>query len=122
MVKLDFDVPARGRVPPVGPGSPSPGGHRGRKSLSGKGLALLPGARTVFNWGAGLDPSTRRRDANVHLFGTGKWNRVLIDATKNLDYEPDEHGNRWPPSVRPSDEDIERVQSILDEIIVRANR
>ena len=58
------------------------------------------------NWGAGLDPSTRRRDANVHLFGTGKWNRVLIDATVNLDYEPDEDGNRFPPSVRPTDEDI----------------
>src|SRR3546814_3680255 len=24
------------------------------------------------NWGAGLDPSVRRRGANVHLFGTGK--------------------------------------------------
>ena len=23
------------------------------------------------------------------LFGTGKWNRVLIDATMNLDYDPD---------------------------------
>ena len=58
------------------------------------------------NWGAGLDPSTRRRDANVHLFGTGKWNRVLIDATVNLDYEPDEEGNRFPPSVRPREDDI----------------
>ncbi len=74
------------------------------------------------NWGAGLDPSTRKRDANIHLFGTGKWNRVLIDATKNLDYEPDEHGNRFPPTVHPSEEDIAQVQSILDEIIVRSNR
>jgi 4-hydroxy-3-polyprenylbenzoate decarboxylase len=29
-------------------------------------------------FGAGLDPSTRRRDRNADLFGTGKWNRVLI--------------------------------------------
>ena len=42
------------------------------------------------NWGAGLDPSVRRRDANVHLFGTGKWSRVLTDATINSDYEPRE--------------------------------
>ncbi len=28
-------------------------------------------------FGAGLDPSTRRRDRNVMQFGTGKWNRVL---------------------------------------------
>jgi len=68
------------------------------------------------NWGAGLDPSTRRRDANVHMFGTGKWNRVLIDATMNLDYEPDEDGNRFPPNVRPSDEDIEAVRNVLDRI------
>ena len=40
-------------------------------------------------FGAGLDPSTRKRDRNPALFGTGKWNRVLIDATINLDYDPD---------------------------------
>jgi len=34
-------------------------------------------------------PSARRRDRNPALFGTGKWNRVLIDATMNLDYDPD---------------------------------
>ena len=27
-------------------------------------------------FGAGLDPSTRRRDRNPALFGTGKWNRA----------------------------------------------
>ena len=40
----------------------------------------------------------------------------------NLDCEPDEQGNRFRPTVRPSDEDISRVQSILDEFIVRSNR
>ena len=68
------------------------------------------------NWGAGLDPSTRRRDANVHLFGTGKWNRVLIDATVNLDYEPDEDGNRFPPTVRPADADIKAALDRWEEL------
>ena len=70
------------------------------------------------NWGAGLDPSTRRRDANVHLFGTGKWNRVLIDATQNLDYEPDSEflGDRFPPSVRPNDDDIASAKSRWKEL------
>ena len=54
-------------------------------------------------FGAGLDPSTRRRDRNPDLFGTGKWNRVLIDATINLDYDPDPElgGARFPPTVWP---------------------
>ena len=54
-------------------------------------------------FGAGLDPSTRRRDRNPALFGTGKWNRVLIDATMNLDYDPDPElgGARFPPKVWP---------------------
>lgn len=68
------------------------------------------------NWGAGLDPSTRRRDANVHLFGTGKWNRVLTDATINLDYEPYEDGNRYPPSVRLSEQDTAAVMARWKEL------
>ena len=62
-------------------------------------------------FGLGLDPSTRRRDRNPALFGTGKWNRVLIDATMNLDYDPDPDlgGARFPPKVWPSDSDIAAV-------------
>lgn len=67
-------------------------------------------------WGAGLDPSTRRRDANVHLFGTGKWNRVLIDATMNLDYEPDEQGRRFPPTVWPDSQDADAVRRRWTEL------
>ena len=58
----------------------------------------------------------RRRDADALLFGTGKWHRVLIDATINLDYEPDEDGNRFPPTVRPAEEDVARVRARLDEL------
>ena len=62
-------------------------------------------------FGSGLDPSMRRRDRNAHLFGTGKWNRVLIDATINLDYDPDPDlgGARFPPTVRPAQADIDAV-------------
>src|SRR5580704_9523322 len=62
-------------------------------------------------FGAGLDPSTRRRDRNPALFGTGKWNRVLIDATMNLDYDPDPDlgGARFPPKVWPGEADVAAV-------------
>ena len=62
------------------------------------------------NWGAGLDPSVRRRDADVLRFGTGKWNRVLIDATINLDYDAERGGDRYPPTVRPADGDIRALE------------
>jgi len=46
----------------------------------------------------------------VHLFGTGKWSRVLTDATINLDYEPERNGDRYPPTVRPSVEDMKSIE------------
>ena len=63
------------------------------------------------NWGAGLDPSVRARDSNVHLFGTGKWHRVLFDCTINLDYEPDSEGRRYPPTIHPEGEDAEKIRN-----------
>jgi len=69
-------------------------------------------------FGAGLDPSTRRRDRNVHQFGTGKWNRVLIDATINLDYDPDPDlgGARFPPTVWPDQKDIDAARARWSEL------
>jgi UbiD family decarboxylase len=69
-------------------------------------------------FGAGLDPSTRRRDRNVAQFGTGKWNRVLIDATVNLDYDPDPDlgGARFPPTVWPEQRDIDAVKARWNEL------
>ena len=69
------------------------------------------------NFGAGLDPSVRARDRNPRLFGTGKWHRVLIDATINLDYDPDPAygGQRYPPTVEPAPEDIEAVRKRWSE-------
>ena len=69
-------------------------------------------------FGAGLDPSMRRRDRNVTLFGTGKWNRMLIDATINLDYDPDPDlgGARFPPTVWPGKDDIAAAQARWSEL------
>jgi len=69
-------------------------------------------------FGAGIDPSTRKRDRNPELFGTGKWHRVLIDATMNLDYDPDPDldGARFPPKVWPGETDVQAVQARWKEL------
>jgi 4-hydroxy-3-polyprenylbenzoate decarboxylase len=69
-------------------------------------------------FGAGLDPSTRRRDRNAALFGTGKWNRMLIDATMNLDYDPDPDlgGARFPPLVWPDRADVDAAYARFPEL------
>ena len=45
-------------------------------------------------------------------YGTGKWARMLIDATVNMDFPPEEQygGDRYPPSVMPSKEDWAAVE------------
>ena len=72
-------------------------------------------------FGLGLDPSTRKRDRNPALFGTGKWNRVLIDATINLDYDPDPDfgGARFPPTVWPEKADERRRLGALERARAR---
>jgi 4-hydroxy-3-polyprenylbenzoate decarboxylase len=69
-------------------------------------------------FGMGLDPSTRRRDRNPALFGTGKWSRVLIDATMNLDYDPDPEfdGARFPPLAWPDEKDAEAAYARFAEL------
>jgi UbiD family decarboxylase len=69
-------------------------------------------------FGLGLDPSVRKRDRNPTLFGTGKWNRVLIDATMNLDYDPDPDfgGARFPPKVWPEKADIDKAYARWSEL------
>jgi len=68
-------------------------------------------------WGSLLDPSTRLGDRDPLLYGTGKWCRVLIDATVNLDFEPEEQydGNRYPPMVMPHKADMDLVNSRWQE-------
>jgi 4-hydroxy-3-polyprenylbenzoate decarboxylase len=51
-------------------------------------------------FGSVLDPSTPRAQANPLKYGTGKWTRVLIDATRNWEFEPNPAwGNRRYPPV-----------------------
>src|ERR1700722_13686473 len=68
-------------------------------------------------FGLGLDPSTRRRDRNPALFGTGKWNRVLIDSTLILNYDPVPSlgGALFPPTVCPSPDDVAAVKARWSE-------
>jgi len=69
-------------------------------------------------FGMGIDPSMRKRDRNPTLFGTGKWSRVLIDATMNLDYDPDPDygGARFPPTVWPDNDDIAKAYARWSEL------
>lgn len=71
-------------------------------------IIFVPGT-----FGSALDPSTRLKYNDVEKFGTGKWCRVLIDATMNMDYEPEEKhgGNRYPPTVKPLQKDLDLVNS-----------
>ena len=69
-------------------------------------IIFFPGS-----FGSLLDPSTRLKYRDPLLFGTGKWCRVLIDCTVNLDFDPEEQygGNRYPPMVMPHKEDMDLV-------------
>ena len=68
-------------------------------------------------FGSLLDPLTRLSDRDPMLYGTGKWTRMLIDATVNMDFDPEEQysGNRYPPMVIPHDEDWEKVDQRWEE-------
>ncbi len=68
-------------------------------------------------FGSLLDPSTRLSERDPLLYGTGKWTRMLIDATVNLDFDLEEQygGNRYPRMVIPHDEDQEKVDSRWEE-------
>jgi hypothetical protein len=66
----------------------------------------------VFFWHRLRRPVDLPRVPDTNLYGTGKWCRVLIDATINLDFEPQANygGDRYPPMVKPEKEDWERVE------------
>jgi UbiD family decarboxylase len=75
-------------------------------------IVFFPGT-----FGSALDPSTRLKFRDTNLYGTGKWCRVLIDATVNLDFEPEANygGERYPPMVRPDQDDWALVERRWDE-------
>lgn len=53
-------------------------------------------------FGSPLDPSTPAHLNNPGKYGSGKWTRVLIDATRNWEFEPNERfgGRRYPPIAK----------------------
>jgi UbiD family decarboxylase len=71
------------------------------------GIVVFPG---IF--GSPIDPSTPLADRDVRQLGTGLWNRVLFDATRNWKFErrPEWDGERFPPTVRPAPDDEARVR------------
>jgi 4-hydroxy-3-polyprenylbenzoate decarboxylase len=59
-------------------------------------------------FGSVLDPSTPRAQANPAKYGTGCWTRVLIDATRNWEFEPNPAwGNRRYPPVNTLEPELE---------------
>jgi 4-hydroxy-3-polyprenylbenzoate decarboxylase len=52
-------------------------------------------------------------DRDVAQLGTGLWNRMLIDATRNWKHPRQERwGNeRFPPTVKPHPDDAARVEA-----------
>ncbi|MBU2608609.1 MAG: UbiD family decarboxylase [Chloroflexi bacterium] len=69
-------------------------------------IVFFPGT-----FGSVLDPSTRIKDRDEMRFGTGKWTRILIDATRNWDYEkvPEWGGQVYPPSATALSEEQEEL-------------
>ena len=68
-------------------------------------------------FGSPLDPSTRHEYANIRKYGTARWTRVLIDATRNWTFEPnpDWDGRRMSP-IASMDPELERkIASRWDE-------
>jgi len=70
------------------------------------GIVIFPG---IF--GSPIDPSTPLEDRDVAQLGTGLWNRVLIDATRNWKNprRAEWNNERFPPTVRPAPDDEARV-------------
>lgn len=70
-------------------------------------LVVFPGCS-----GSIMDPSTRLEDRDPVKYGTGKWNRLLIDATMNWDFprRPEWGNNFYPPLNRFNEEILESVR------------
>jgi len=60
-------------------------------------------------FGSVLDPSTPLHQANIRKYGTGMWTRLLIDATRNWEFERNsDWGNRRFPPVNTIAVELER--------------
>lgn len=67
--------------------------------------------------GSALDPSTPPEKNDGNKYGTGQWTRMLIDATRNweIDPQPKWGGRRFPPTDRLEVELEERIASRWNE-------
>jgi UbiD family decarboxylase len=83
-----------------------------RVNAGEEGIVVFPG---IF--GSPIDPSTPLADRDVSRLGTGLWNRVLIDATRSWKFErrPEWDNERFPPTVRPAEEDEALVRARWSE-------
>lgn len=70
------------------------------------GIVVFPGL-----FGHPLDPSTPLEERDINQLGSGIWNRVLIDATRNWHFQrrPEWGGERFPPTVAPAPDDEQLV-------------
>jgi len=60
-------------------------------------------------FGSPLDPSTRHEYSNIRKYGTARWTRVLIDATRNWTFEPNpDWGGRRMSPIASMDPELER--------------
>ncbi len=60
-------------------------------------------------FGSVLDPSTPPEEISIPKYGTGKWTRVLIDATRSWELEKrEEYGNRRYPPINKIDPELEK--------------
>ncbi len=75
-------------------------------------LVVVPGCG-----GSLLDPSTRREERDATLYGTGKWARLLIDATRNWDYPRWEDWNNqvYPPLNKLAVDIEKKIKERWDE-------
>jgi UbiD family decarboxylase len=76
-------------------------------------LLFAPG-----NFGSLLDPSTNLEERDAYKYGSGKWTRVLIDATRNWEHTRWEAWNNsvYPPVIVMTKEIEGAVKSRWDEL------
>ena len=69
------------------------------------------------HFGSVLDPSTALEERDIYKFGSGKWARVLIDATRNWDLgtRPFWNDQVFPPVCVLAKEDEDLVRSRWEE-------
>jgi len=75
-------------------------------------IVMMPGT-----FGSVLDPSCRLEERDIYKYGSGKWTRVLIDATRNWEFERWEAWNKsvYPPIIVMDKKLEDYVKSRWDE-------